>query len=165
MTRDEILAAVAAKKSLYGANLRGANLRGANLRGTNLRGANLRGANLSDANLYGANLSDANLSDANLSDANLRGANLRSANLYCANLRGANLYCANSVISASYPDEYHFVAWQKDGVLMILAGCRSFNYANAKKHWAKRKDRAATRAALAYVKAVAKARGWKVREK
>ena len=135
MRRDEILAAVAAKKSLDGANLRG------------------------------ADLSDANLSDADLYGANLRGADLRGADLSHADLSHANLYGAIGVISAGYPDGYQFVAWQKDGVLMILAGCRSFNYATAKKHWAKRKDRAVSRATLAYVKAAAKARGWKVREK
>ena len=43
-TREEILAKVAAKESLKGADLRGANLRWANLRGANLRGADLREA-------------------------------------------------------------------------------------------------------------------------
>jgi uncharacterized protein YjbI with pentapeptide repeats len=39
-----VTAAVAAKKSLYGAYLHGANLQGADLRGANLRDADLRGA-------------------------------------------------------------------------------------------------------------------------
>ena len=51
MTRDEILAAVMAGKSL-----RGANLTRATLTGTNLRSAHLRSADLTDAILTGANL-------------------------------------------------------------------------------------------------------------
>ena len=51
MTRDEILAAVAAKTNLRGADLRGAYLSEADLRGADLRGADLRGAYLSEADL------------------------------------------------------------------------------------------------------------------
>lgn len=51
MTRNEILATVAAGKSLRGADLRSADLRGADLRGANLRDAHLNGADLSDAYL------------------------------------------------------------------------------------------------------------------
>ena len=57
MTREEIIAAVQAGKSLSGANLSRANLSRANLYGANLSGANLSGANLSRADLSGANLS------------------------------------------------------------------------------------------------------------
>jgi ATP-binding cassette subfamily C protein CydD len=46
-----VLAAIAARANLYGADLRDANLSGANLYGANLRGANLYGADLSDADL------------------------------------------------------------------------------------------------------------------
>ena len=56
MTRHEILASVAARANLHGANLRGADLYGADLRGANLYGADLRGANLRGANLYGASM-------------------------------------------------------------------------------------------------------------
>ena len=48
-TREEILAKVAAKESLKGADLRGADLRFANLRDADLSYANLGGANLSEA--------------------------------------------------------------------------------------------------------------------
>ena len=91
MTRDEIIAAVAARKSLRDAYLRGANLRGAYLQGANLQDANLQGAYLRGANLRGANLRGANLQDAYLQGANLRGANLQGAYLRGANLQGANL--------------------------------------------------------------------------
>ena len=64
LTREEILAKVAAKESL-----KGANLSGANLSVTRMSDANLRGANL-----FGANLSGAGLREANLRYADLRGA-------------------------------------------------------------------------------------------
>ena len=49
-----LIAAIADRANLYGADLSGANLSGANLSGANLYGANLSGANLYGANLYGA---------------------------------------------------------------------------------------------------------------
>ena len=54
MTREEIIAAVQAGKSLSGANLYRAYLTRADLYGANLSGADLYGANLYGANLYGA---------------------------------------------------------------------------------------------------------------
>src|SRR5574340_224586 len=54
--RDTILAAIAAKTYLGGANLGGANLGGANLGGANLGGANLGGAHLRGAYLGGARI-------------------------------------------------------------------------------------------------------------
>ena len=88
MTRDEIIAAVAAKANLSWANLSGANLSGADLSGANLRGADLRGADLSGADLRGADLSGAYLRGADLSGADLRVAYLREADL-----SGATLPC------------------------------------------------------------------------
>src|SRR5665213_1713582 len=132
----------------------------ANLSGANLSDANLSDANLSDANLSDANLSYANLSYANLSHANLSDATLSDANLSYANLSYANLSDAEGVISAGYPNGYHFVAWTREGVLWINAGCRSFSASDAELHWATRQARVATRAALVYVKAIAQARGW-----
>jgi Pentapeptide repeats (8 copies) len=73
-----VTAAVAAKKSLYGANLQGAYLQGANLHGADLRGAYLRGADLRGAYLHGANLHGADLRGANLRAANLQGAEDKS---------------------------------------------------------------------------------------
>jgi hypothetical protein len=81
-----VSAAVEAKKSLRGADLRGAYLGGAYLRGADLRGADLGGAYLRGADLRGADLGD-----AYLRGADLRGANLRGADLGGAYLRGADL--------------------------------------------------------------------------
>ena len=82
-----VTAAYAAKKSLRGAVLSGADLSGAVLNGADLRGADLRGADLRDAVLSGADLRDAVLSGAVLSGADLRGAVLRGAVLRDAVLR------------------------------------------------------------------------------
>jgi hypothetical protein len=115
VTREEIIAAVQADKSLAGANLqkaslykadlRGADFQGANLQKASLQGADLREANFQKANLYEADfyrasLQKANLQGADLQEADLRGADLREANfqkanLYEANLRRANLRRAN----------------------------------------------------------------------
>jgi uncharacterized protein YjbI with pentapeptide repeats len=95
-----VTAAVAAKKTLRGADLRGADLRGADLRDADLSGADLRGAYLSGANLSGANLRGANLSGANLRGANLSGADLRDADLSGADLRGA--YLSGADLSDAY---------------------------------------------------------------
>ncbi len=126
---------------LYGANLIGANLTGANLTDANLTDANLTGADLTGATLTGADLTDANLTDANLTDANLicadlTHANLTDANLTHANLTDANLTGAIGVVSVRFDRRgYQLVMWQKDGVRMFLAGCRSFTYDEAIAHW------------------------------
>ena len=91
-----VTAAVAAKKSLSGADLREADLSGADLReaylsGANLSGANLSGADLSEADLSGADLSGADLREADLSGADLRGADLSGADLSEADLSEADL--------------------------------------------------------------------------
>ena len=66
LTREEILAKVAGKESL-----KGANLSGANLSVTRMSYADMRGADLTGADLNGANLNEANLSTANLNGAKL----------------------------------------------------------------------------------------------
>ena len=96
MTRQEILDAVQAGKSLsgaylYGAYLRGADLRRADLSWANLKWANLERADLSWAELIGANLEGAKLEDANLEGANLYGAKMKGAYLKGANLKGAKM--------------------------------------------------------------------------
>ncbi len=101
LTREEVIAAVKAGRSLAGADLTkadlsgvdlgGADLNRANLSVTDLNRANLSRADLSRAHLLGANLNRADLSEANLSGANLSGADLNRANLSGADLNRANL--------------------------------------------------------------------------
>ena len=157
---------------LRGANLRGANLYGANLYGANLYGANLRGANLRGADLYGANLSGADLRGANLYGANLYGANLSGADLYGANLYGANLYGANlygqPIIDGGLrSDGYRFMLtnFEQDG-LLVIAGCRRFSPADARRHWMETRAAeqlgAESLAIVDHMVALAKIRGWKM---
>ena len=110
-TREEILAKVAAKESLKGADLSGANLFGANLVGADLSYADLSGANLTavilqKANLTGAKLQKADLFQADLKWADLSGAHLNetsllSADLFEANLRGVDLNGAADFLGAN----------------------------------------------------------------
>ena len=81
MTRDEILAAVKAGKSLANADLEGANLEGAYLREAYLQGADLRGADLTEVDLREAVLRGADLREADLQGADLTGTRLRGAYL------------------------------------------------------------------------------------
>jgi uncharacterized protein YjbI with pentapeptide repeats len=123
-----VVAAVAAKTNLHGADLYGADLHGADLHGAdlgsaNLYGADLRGADLSSANLHGANLGGADLYGANLGGANLPHANLHGADLYGADLGGANLGGANlrgaknaelAIARLQFiPETGSFVGWKK----------------------------------------------------
>jgi len=98
--RDAVCEAVAARLSLEGANLRGANLShaclpAARLRGADLTRANLAGSYLLLARLEGADLTRAYLRSAHLARADISGANLTRTNLTRAYLRGANLRGAN----------------------------------------------------------------------
>ncbi len=91
-TREEILAKVAARESLEGADLSGVELEWpTDLSGANLEEANLAGAHLSKAFLTGANLHSANLVAASLVGANLSGAELTYVDLSRVNLTGADL--------------------------------------------------------------------------
>jgi uncharacterized protein YjbI with pentapeptide repeats len=116
-----VAAAHSAKKSLSGANLRGADLSRADLRGANLSGANLSGADLSGANLRGADLSG-----ADLRGANLRGADLSRADLRRADLRGANLSRKKVHSMSVFTGLYRYEVWAVlfcDGTRWVRMGC------------------------------------------
>jgi hypothetical protein len=163
--------------NLAGANLAGAYLAGANLAGAYLAGASLAGAYLADANLAGANLAGANLAGAYLAGANLAGAylagaslagayladaNLADANLAGAYLAGASLAGAYQVIDAGTPNCYRCVGWLRDGALSVRVGCHDKRLADGRAYWAGKDRRREVLAALDYVEAVAKLRGWSV---
>ena len=145
----------------------GANLRGAYLRGAYLGGANLGGANLGGAYLGGAYLEGANLGGANLGGAYLGGANLGGANLGGAYLEGANWgpgckiqeQTVKWVAPLVFCDNYCKCLCAVDDVAWIMAGCRWFTLANARKHWTGREDRITTLLMLEGIAAVAKSRG------
>jgi hypothetical protein len=139
------------------------------LRGEGGSRADLSGAELSRADLSGANLSGAELSRAYLSGANLSGAYLSGADLSGANLSGAYLSGANLIDGGQRVDGYRIVAWlAADGRIMIRAGCRNFDMADARAHWEKTRGGtplgAETLAILSHIESVARIRGWAVRE-
>ena len=61
----------------------------------------------------------------------------------------------------TFCDSHHKTLFAVDGVAWILAGCRWFTLAHAKKHWAGREDRVFTRASLHSAVALAKHFGLK----
>ena len=90
----------------------------------------------SGATIYLAVKDSANLSGANLSEANLSGADL-----YMANLIGANLVGAFGIICLGTDQRgYRFVGVAQTYGWRVLAGCRWFTVAEAKKHWRTNKD-------------------------
>ena len=125
-----------------------ANLADANLAGANLAGANLAGAILAGANLAGANLARAYLTDANLADAYLAGANLANA---------------NGLLDCGSPYFWRVVIVAHTDGIRIIAGCRWMTFKAATARWKKRgEERALMLPILAYVKAAAKIKGWKL---
>lgn len=70
--------------------------------------------------------------------------------------------CRQTIIDAGHPDGYRFIAVRHDTGMMIRAGCRWLTVDGARRHWRGRKERRSTRAALAYVIEIAKARGWTI---
>ena len=169
-----------ARANLAGANLTGANLTGADLArayladaylaGANLArayladaylaGADLAGANLAGAYLAGADLAGANLTGANLARANLAGADLARANLAGADLEGADLAGAVDVIDAGTPNGWRAIGWRRNGVLRVRVGCRDFTVAEGREYWRGESERREVMAALDYIEAVARLRGW-----
>ena len=88
------------------------------------------------------------------------GAYLSGADLSGANLSGADLSGANAVIDAGVPDSYCCVAWF-NGTIQLRVGCRNKTMAEGREYWAGKEDRCEIMAALDYIEAVAKIRGWK----
>jgi hypothetical protein len=99
---------------------------------------------------------------ANLSYANLSDAYLSYANLSDAYLSRANLSRATCIILAGYPDNWACVGWLRAGRLSIRVGCRDKRLDEGRHYWAGKEDRREVMAALDYVEAVAKIRGWEV---
>jgi len=149
-----------ARANLSGANLARANLPGANLARAYLAGANLADAYLTRANLSGADLARANLPGADLARADLADADLAGANLARAYLAGANLADAKAVIDAGTPDGWRCVGWVRDGVLRVRVGCRDMAIPEGREYWSGKPNRREVLAALDYIEATARLRGW-----
>mgnify|MGYP001598905830 CR=1 FL=1 len=139
-----------------------ADLRGANLYGANLSRANLSYADLAGANLRGADLRRSDLRGANLKGADLTDANLRDADLGRADLMGADLTDANALVAAGQPNGWWTYGWLRDGEIQVEAGCRHKTLAEGREYWAEKACRREVLAALDYIEAVARLRGWEV---
>ena len=119
------------------------------------------GADLTRAYLTRADLTGANLDRAYLDGADPTGADLTRADLTRAYLTGANLAGAN-VIDAGTPNGWRTVGWLRDGRLSIRVGCRDKRLDDGRAYWTGKEDRREVMAALDYVEAIAKLRGWEV---
>ena len=164
--------AVLSGADLSGAVLRGAVLRGAVLRGAVLSGAVLRGAVLSDAVLRGADLSGAVLSDADLSGADLSGADLSGAVLSDAVLSGADgekhhVDGRCGIIQAGDPNGWLAFGYvdTESQAIRVHIGCRRKSLVEGRAYWSKTHPafnrRREVLAALDYIEAIAKLRGWR----
>lgn len=111
-----------------------------------------------------ADLACANLARANLTGAYLARADLTGADLTGAYLARADLVGADSIIDAGCPNGWRCVGWLKDGVIQLRVGCRDKSLVEGRTYWAGKEDRREIMAALDYIEAVARLRGWPVAE-
>ena len=140
----------------------GAYLARANLARADLARAYLARAYLADANLAGADLVGAYLARAYLAGAYLADANLAGANLADANLADANLARANHIIPAGTPDGWTAYGWLREGYLSVRVGCREKRLDEARAYWTGKDNRREVMAALDYIEAIARLRGWAI---
>ncbi|TMH97256.1 MAG: pentapeptide repeat-containing protein [Betaproteobacteria bacterium] len=91
LTREQVVAALAAASASAPADFYSKNLSGLDLSGIDFKGANLTAAVLNRSNLTGANLSRCNLTVSFAEGANLTNADLRGAMMFSMQLQGANL--------------------------------------------------------------------------
>ena len=108
---------------------------------------------LSDGLKIGAAVKLAIKADANLAGANLAGAYLA----------GANLARANGLLDCGSPYSWRVVIVAHTDGIRISARCRWMTFEEATARWKKRgEERALMLPLLAYVKAAAKIKGWKL---
>jgi hypothetical protein len=129
-----------------------------------VRWALRNGATLTGAVLTGADLTGATLTGEDLTGAVLTGAVLTGADLTGADLTGATLTGATGVIDAGVPNGWRCVGWLRGGWLSVRVGCRDKRSHEGRDYWAGKDYRREVLAALDYVEAVAKLRGWAVTE-
>ena len=79
-----------------------------------------------------------------------------------ADLREADLRGATGIISAGHPDGWLAYGWLRDGWLSVSVGCREMRLDEGRAYWAGKDDRREVLAALDYIEAVAKIRGWRI---
>jgi len=99
-------------------------------------------------------------SGASLNGASLDGASLDGARLDRAWLDRARLDNCAGVIAAGCPNGWTAIGWLRDGVLVANVGCHTKTLAEGREYWADKDDRREILAALDYIEAIAKIRGW-----
>ena len=87
-------------------------------------------------------------------------ADLADAYLAGAFLARANLAGAVDVIDAGTPNGWRAIGWRRNGVLRVRVGCRDFTVAEGREYWRGESERREVMAALDYIEAVARLRGW-----
>jgi hypothetical protein len=137
-----------------------ADLAGADLAGAYLADADLTRADLTRADLTRADLAGAYLARADLAGAYLADADLTRADLTRADLTGAYLARAKGVIDGGTPDGWRCVGWVRDGVLRVRVGCHDKTIPEGREYWAGKRNRREVLAALDYIEATARLRGW-----
>ena len=98
--------------------------------------------------------------EAGLSKDRKLGAAVRLAVKADAVLADANLAGANAVIDAGTPNGWRAVGWRRGGTLRVRVGCRDFTLAEGREYWRGKSERREVMAALDYIEAVARLRGW-----
>jgi uncharacterized protein YjbI with pentapeptide repeats len=95
VTREHVLALIAAAGADYGPDLTRRDLTGLDLSGVDFKRADLFAANLTGASVAGANLARANLARAILNETDLRDADLSHADMFAVIANGASFANAN----------------------------------------------------------------------
>ena len=121
-----------------GGNFRGGNFFGSDFFGSDFRGGNFRGGNFRGGDFCGGNFLDGDFCGGNI-------------------VTELGRFKPRRILTVTSEVE----GWPKtlvdlDGVAYILAGCRWFTLADARKHWKERSDRTLTYALLEGAAAVAK---------
>ena len=94
----------------------------------------------------------------------------RGANLHSADLRGAIMSFGVLIgtaprISVEFSHQWALTLFRSDKGVFVICGCRCFNVADARKHWAAHFDpqrQSIVLPALDAALAIAKAQGWEV---
>jgi Pentapeptide repeats (8 copies) len=153
-----------------GASLDGASLDGASLVGASLDGARLVGARLVGASLVGASLDGASLAGASLVGASLVGARLDGASLDGARLDQFIVDGKFGIVLAGMPNNWHAFGYvdEESQTIRVRVGCRHFEIGEGRGYWSakthpERKNRREVLAALDYIEAVMRLRGWETR--
>ena len=77
-----------------------------------------------------------------------------------ASLVGASLVGAGDIVQAGQPDSWGAYGYRAGSDIRVQIGCRNKTLAQGRAYWANKTDRREVLAALDYIEAVAKIRGW-----